>query len=76
VDPAIEAAQSARLAALRVGRDDAAVKRGLDDLRTAAEGTANVLYPLRAALQASATVGEVCDALREVWGTYQPPDAH
>jgi len=76
VDPAIEAAQSARLAALRAGRDDAAVKRGLDELRTAAEGTANVLYPLRAALQASATVGEVCDALREVWGTYQPPDAH
>jgi methylmalonyl-CoA mutase, N-terminal domain len=76
VDPAIEAAQSARLAALRAGRDDAAVKRGLDDLRTAAGGTANVLYPLRSALQASATVGEVCDALREVWGTYQPPDAH
>ena len=75
VDPAIEAAQSARLAALRAGRDDAAVKRGLDELRTAAEGTANVLYPLRAVLQASATVGEVCDALREVWGTYQPPDA-
>jgi methylmalonyl-CoA mutase N-terminal domain/subunit len=76
VDPAIEEAQSARLAALRAGRDDAAVKRGLDELRTAAEGSANVLYPLRSALQASATVGEVCDALREVWGTYQPPDAH
>ena len=76
VDPAIEEAQSARLAALRAGRDDAAVKRGLDELRAAAEGTANLLYPLRSALQASATVGEVCDALREVWGTYQPPDAH
>jgi len=76
VDPAIEEAQSARLAALRAGRDDAAVKRGLDELRTAAEGSANVLYPLRSALQASATVGEVCDALREVWGTYQPPDAY
>ena len=35
-----------------------------------------MLYPLREALQARATVGEVCDALREVWGTYQPPDAH
>jgi methylmalonyl-CoA mutase N-terminal domain/subunit len=76
VDAAIEEAQSARLAALRAGRDDAAVKRGLDELRTAAEGSANVLYPLRSALQASATVGEVCDALREVWGTYQPPDAY
>jgi methylmalonyl-CoA mutase N-terminal domain/subunit len=31
---------------------------------------------MRTALQASATVGEVCDALRGIWGTYQPPDAH
>jgi methylmalonyl-CoA mutase N-terminal domain/subunit len=34
-----------------------------------------VLVPLREALRARATVGEVCDALREVWGVYQPPDA-
>jgi methylmalonyl-CoA mutase N-terminal domain/subunit len=35
-----------------------------------------MLYPLRAALLARATVGEVCDALREVWGVYQPADAY
>jgi methylmalonyl-CoA mutase N-terminal domain/subunit len=34
-----------------------------------------VLYPMREALRARATVGEVCDALREVWGRYQPSDS-
>ena len=39
-----------------------------------AAGTDNVLPPLKAALAAYATVGEVCDTLREVWGTYQPTE--
>jgi methylmalonyl-CoA mutase N-terminal domain/subunit len=76
VDPAIEQEQADRLAALRAGRDDAAFKHRIDDLRRAAEGPGNLLYPLREALRASATVGEVCDALRDVWGTYRPPDAY
>ena len=41
-------------------------------LQAAARGTDNVLYPMKEALAARATVGEVCDALREVWGTYPP----
>jgi methylmalonyl-CoA mutase N-terminal domain/subunit len=72
VDPAIEAEQREALARLRDGRDAAAVERALDELRTAAEGTSNVLVPMRAALAAYATVGEVCHALRGVWGTYTP----
>ena len=72
VDPAIEARQAERLAALRSARDGAAVGRALGALRRAAEGTENVLYPMKEALAARATVGEVCDALREVWGTYTP----
>jgi methylmalonyl-CoA mutase, N-terminal domain len=72
VDPAIEAAQADRLAALRAGRDAAAVKDALGALRAAAAGTDNVLPPLREALRARATVGEVCGALRDVWGVYQP----
>jgi methylmalonyl-CoA mutase N-terminal domain/subunit len=76
VDPAIEQQQAERLAELRSRRDAAEVRRRLDDLRRAAEGTENVLYPLRAALAALATVGEVCDALRGVWGVYQPPDVY
>ncbi|PSL03226.1 methylmalonyl-CoA mutase [Haloactinopolyspora alba] len=73
VDPAIERGQTDRLAALRSGRDSDAVERSLDALRAAASGTDNVLYPMRDALAARATVGEVCTALRDVWGVYTPP---
>jgi len=72
VDPAIEAAQAGRLARLRRARGQAAVGRAISALKTTAEGTGNVLYPLRDALRADATLGEVCDALRDVWGEYQP----
>ncbi|MEL5959280.1 methylmalonyl-CoA mutase family protein [Streptomyces sp. CLV115] len=75
VDPAIEAEQAARLAKLRADRDQGAVDTALARLREAAEGTENVLYPMKDALRARATVGEVCDALREVWGRYVPSDA-
>jgi methylmalonyl-CoA mutase N-terminal domain/subunit len=72
VDPAIEAEQAERLARLREQRDKTAFGRSIDALRSAGEGTDNVLYPLRDALRAGASLGEVCDALREVWGEYQP----
>ncbi|MFF2732514.1 methylmalonyl-CoA mutase [Streptomyces sp. NPDC058008] len=75
VDPAIEARQMARLAELRAGRDQPVVDAALTELKKAAGGTDNVLYPMKEALRARATVGEVCDALREVWGTYVPADA-
>jgi len=74
VDPAIEAQQAARLAKLRSERDGSAVDRSLTALRRVAGGRDNVLYPMKEALAARATVGEVCDALREVWGTYRPVD--
>jgi methylmalonyl-CoA mutase N-terminal domain/subunit len=75
VDPAIEAQQAERLAKLRADRSGNDVTRSLDTLRRAAEGTENVLVPMREALAARATVGEVCHALREIWGTYSPVDA-
>jgi len=74
VDPSIGAAQAARLTELRAKRDQVEVDRALTALRAAAAGTDNVLYPMRDALRALATVGEVSDALREVWGTYVPAD--
>src|SRR5215470_8752792 len=74
VDPIIEAEQAKRLAELRADRSDAGVRVALDALRAAASGTTNVLVPMKAALAARATVGEVCHALRDVWGTYVPPD--
>jgi methylmalonyl-CoA mutase N-terminal domain/subunit len=76
LDPAIEQAQAERLADLRAGRDGGEFKRRIDDLRRAAAEPGNLLYPLREALRARATVGEVCDALRDVWGMYKPPDAY
>ncbi|HTY70835.1 MAG TPA: methylmalonyl-CoA mutase family protein [Actinomycetes bacterium] len=75
VDPAIEEQQAERLRQLRAQRDADDVERALDRLREAAAGEANTLPPLRTALAARATVGEVSDALREVWGTYTPVDA-
>jgi methylmalonyl-CoA mutase N-terminal domain/subunit len=72
VDPSIEAVQAARLARLRQERAKEPVARAISALKTAAEGSENVLYPLRDALRADATLGEVCDALRDVWGEYQP----
>ncbi|MEV7928103.1 methylmalonyl-CoA mutase family protein [Kitasatospora sp. NPDC088264] len=72
VDPAVERQQVERLSRLRAGRDRVAVARALDGLRRTAEGAGNVLYPMKEALAARATVGEVCDALREVWGVYAP----
>ena len=75
VDPAIEAQQAERLARLRAERDQAAVDTALSALREVAAGSGNVLYPMKEALRSRATVGEVCGALREVWGTYVPTDA-
>ncbi|MBQ1099145.1 methylmalonyl-CoA mutase [Streptomyces sp. b94] len=75
VDPAIEAQQAERLARLRAERDQQAVDTALAALKKAAEGEDNVLYPMKDALRARATVGEVCNVLREIWGTYVPTDA-
>ncbi|MFZ0187054.1 MAG: methylmalonyl-CoA mutase family protein [Streptosporangiaceae bacterium] len=72
VDPALEAEQAAKLAGLKAQRDQTAFGRAVGALKKAAEGTDNVLYPLGDALRADATLGEVCDALREVWGEYRP----
>jgi methylmalonyl-CoA mutase N-terminal domain/subunit len=75
VNPNIEAEQRERLSVLRAERDSAEVDKALGELRSAASGgTANLLYPMKDALRARATVGEVCDALRDVWGMYRPPD--
>ncbi|MGB7797924.1 MAG: methylmalonyl-CoA mutase family protein, partial [Pseudonocardiaceae bacterium] len=75
VDPAIEDSARKRLAALRSSRSLVQVDRALEELRGAAKDTVgNVLYPMKRALAARATVGEVCHALRDVWGTYVPPD--
>jgi methylmalonyl-CoA mutase, N-terminal domain len=72
VDPATERAQVERLAAYKEARDGEAVSARLAALRETAGGTGNLLPPIREALRARCTVGEVCGALREVFGEYQP----
>jgi methylmalonyl-CoA mutase N-terminal domain/subunit len=62
--------QSAKLAALRQRRDNARACKALDALRHAAEGTENTMPYLLDAVRAYATLGEICDALRSVFGTY------
>ena len=74
VDPTIEADQRQRLADLRARRDQAAVDTALEALKKAAAGSDNILYPMKDALRSLATVGEVCNALREVWGIYHPQE--
>ena len=74
VDPSIEADQRERLRVLRAAREQPTVDAALAALRSAAEGEANCLYPMKDALRAMATVGEVCNVLREVWGVYRPQE--
>lgn len=71
VDPAIEREQVARTAEHRKARDGALVKRKLEDVRSAAEGSANLMPRFIDAVDAGATLGEVCDVLRGVFGTFQ-----
>ncbi|HLG08427.1 MAG TPA: methylmalonyl-CoA mutase family protein [Gaiellaceae bacterium] len=70
VDPEIERRQRERTSLVRAERDTAAAESALAEIRRVAEGGANLLPPMREALRARCTVGEICGALRELWGTY------
>ncbi len=72
VDPESERAQLERLKAFKAERDQELTDKRLGELRTAAEGSDNLLPPIRQALKDKASVGEVCGALRDVFGEYQP----
>src|ERR671930_1204240 len=72
IDPAEVDAQIERLRALRADRDDGEVRRTLEHVERAARDTENLLPPMREALRARATLGEVSDTLRAVFGEYRP----
>src|SRR5919112_2311718 len=72
VDESIFDRQSERLEELRESRNSATVEKTLAELKKAAEGTDNLLYPMKEALGNFATLGEVSDTLREVFGQYRP----
>jgi methylmalonyl-CoA mutase N-terminal domain/subunit len=71
IDDSAADTQLAKLETLRRSRDNDAVQRALDRLRQDAKTTANLMPPILDAVRAYATVGEMCDALREVWGEYE-----
>ena len=71
IEAGVEQRQLESTRRLRRTRDAAAVSRALDGLRQAAAGTANTMPALLDAVRAYATIGEMCDVLREVWGEYQ-----
>jgi methylmalonyl-CoA mutase N-terminal domain/subunit len=72
VDPEAEREQVERLKAFKAGRDQALADRRLEELRAACRGDENLLPPIRQALKDSCSLGEVCGAMREVFGDYQP----
>jgi methylmalonyl-CoA mutase N-terminal domain/subunit len=73
IEETVAEEQVARVAALKASRDGAAVARALESLKDAARGKDNVMPPILEASGAYATLGEMCDALREVWGEYEEP---
>jgi methylmalonyl-CoA mutase N-terminal domain/subunit len=73
VDPAIEAAQCARLQALRQRRDNNRASELLAQLESAARGDENLVPLFITCVENDVTLGEICDVLRGLWGEYQPP---
>ncbi|HEX2217956.1 MAG TPA: methylmalonyl-CoA mutase family protein [Gemmatimonadales bacterium] len=69
---ALEADQRARLAEVKLRRDPGAVAAALAAVRTAAAGTSPLMPPILDAVRARATLGEISDMLRDVWGVYRP----
>ena len=75
VNPAGERSQRERTARVRAARDPALAEKALAEVRRVAETDANLLPPMREALRGRCTVGEICGALRDLWGTYDAQHA-
>ncbi|MGB3185378.1 MAG: methylmalonyl-CoA mutase family protein [Ornithinimicrobium sp.] len=69
----VERDQNTQLAARRAVRDDEVVRRCLAGLATAAQGSENMIPPMMEAVRAEATLGEICNILRQEWGIYREP---
>ena len=72
MDPALEREQVKRLARFRRRRDAGAAKESLAELERRARGTGNLLPAVLAAVESRATLGEISDTLRRVFGAYRP----
>ena len=74
IDPGIESAQIGRVRAVRAGRDQSAWRSALDGVSAAARGTDNLVPAIVRAVEASATLGEIADAMRAVFGEHREGD--
>ena len=72
MDPQSEHQQVERLKQFKAERDQELVAKRLEQIRETARGTDNLLPPIKAALADRCSVGEVCGALRDVFGEYRP----
>jgi methylmalonyl-CoA mutase N-terminal domain/subunit len=72
IDPGLQRQQAERVRRVREERDQPRAEAALADVAAAARGTQNLLVPMKEALRARATLGEVSDVLREAFGVYQP----
>ena len=73
IDDSVQQRQCDQLRVLRARRDSAAVERNLTALKRAAEGTGNLMPCILDCVRSYATLGEICDALRSVFGEYREP---
>src|SRR5687768_12816534 len=74
IDPELEAQQSARVAAVRAGRDTRAWQEAMAEIVAAARSETNLVPPIIKAVEAFATLGEISDALRSVFGEHREID--
>jgi methylmalonyl-CoA mutase N-terminal domain/subunit len=72
IDVELQRSQIASVRKVRADRDQAAVDAALSDIEAAARGTQNLLVPMKEALGSMATLGEVSDVLRGVFGEFRP----
>lgn len=75
IDPTIETKQVAALAAIRSARDQSEVAASLSAIQVAAQSGDNLLYPIERAILVMATVGEICEVLRSIWGEFVPAES-
>jgi methylmalonyl-CoA mutase N-terminal domain/subunit len=73
IDPEVERSQMERLRQVRASRNEDAARRALAALKAAIESGENTMYPIVDAVRARASVGEICDVYRAVYGEYREP---
>jgi len=72
VDPAVRELQIKKLKELKENRDNSKVEDALRRVKEVAQGDENLMFPILDAVKAYATLGEICDVLRDIFGEYEP----